>query len=111
MILDSKSTRALDYLSSQMITMNKSAKIRLAIVVIIVLGGLYGLVVQIVEGHIVTSSTMENAYHTYCRNYYGDLNAYWSGIYFIMHGTFGSITPLATLWKNSVSNNLGCSGH
>jgi molybdopterin-containing oxidoreductase family membrane subunit len=51
---DPKTTRALNFFAAQMVTISKSGIIQLIILSLFILGGLYALIVQIIEGHIVT---------------------------------------------------------
>ncbi len=51
---DPKTTRALNFFAAQMVSISKSGIIQLIILSIFILGGLYALIVQIIEGHIVT---------------------------------------------------------
>ena len=51
---DSKTTRALDFFAAQMVTISKSGIVQLIILSLFILGGLYALIVQIIQGHIVT---------------------------------------------------------
>ena len=54
MNLDSKTTRRLDFFASQMTTVSKEGWVGVVILILFLIGGLYALVVQIIEGHIVT---------------------------------------------------------
>ena len=54
MELDERSSRALDFFAARMVTISRAGIIQLSIFILLMLGGLYGLYVQIVEGHIVT---------------------------------------------------------
>jgi Ni/Fe-hydrogenase subunit HybB-like protein len=51
---DPKTTRALNFFAAQMVSISKSGIIQLIILSLFILGGLYALIVQIIEGHIVT---------------------------------------------------------
>lgn len=66
---DPKSIRSLNYFAAQMVTVSKSGMIQLAVLLIIILGGLYGLVVQIVEGHIVTGMRDNVVWGIYIANF------------------------------------------
>ena len=54
MELDGKETRAMNYFTPQMVAISKAGIIQLIVFVLLMLGGIYGLYVQIVDGHIVT---------------------------------------------------------
>ena len=54
MNLDPKSKRALDYFAPQMERISKGGIVSITIMLILIIAGIYALVVQIVEGHIVT---------------------------------------------------------
>ncbi|MDH5398010.1 MAG: polysulfide reductase NrfD [Cyclobacteriaceae bacterium] len=54
MELDQKSTRALKFFAPQMVTISKSGIFRLILLLIFIVGGIYALLVQIIEGHVVT---------------------------------------------------------
>jgi molybdopterin-containing oxidoreductase family membrane subunit len=54
MNLDPKSARKLDYFAGQMITVKRPEKIFLAVLAVFLLAGIYALIVQIVDGHVVT---------------------------------------------------------
>jgi Ni/Fe-hydrogenase subunit HybB-like protein len=69
MNLDSKSQRTLDYFAPQMIKIGKSGKIRLAVLMLFILGGLYALIVQIIEGHIVTGMRDNVVWGIYIANF------------------------------------------
>ena len=69
MELDSKSTRMLDFFTAQMVNISKSGKIWLAISIVFVLGGLYALIVQIIEGHIVTGMRDNVVWGIYIANF------------------------------------------
>ncbi len=69
MNLDPKSTRTLDYFASQMVTVSKSGIIGLIVLLVLILGGLYALIVQIVEGHIVTGMRDNVVWGIYIANF------------------------------------------
>ncbi len=69
MNLDSKSIRSLNYFTAQMVTVSKSGKVQLAVLLVFILGGLYGLIVQIVEGHIVTGMRDNVVWGIYIANF------------------------------------------
>lgn len=69
MILDPKSARSLDFFTSQMVTVSKSGIIGLIVLLVLILGGLYGLIVQIVEGHIVTGMRDNVVWGIYIANF------------------------------------------
>lgn len=54
MELDHKSSKNLESFAIQMQKIHKAGILRLAIMIVFILGGLYALIVQIVKGHIVT---------------------------------------------------------
>lgn len=54
MDIDAKTSRTLNYFTSQMVKVSKQGKIMLAFLILFIIGGLYALIIQIVEGHIVT---------------------------------------------------------
>ncbi len=54
MNLNPKSAKMLDYFASQMVKVSKPGIFWLAIATVFIIGGFYALIVQIVEGHIVT---------------------------------------------------------
>lgn len=69
MNLDPKSTRTLNYFAAQMVTINQSSKIGLVVLIIFILGGFYAIVVQIVEGHIVTGMRDNVVWGIYIANF------------------------------------------
>ena len=69
MELDSKSTRTLDYFANQMISISKSGVIQVIVLLIFLAGGLYALVVQIVDGHIVTGMRDNVVWGLYIANF------------------------------------------
>jgi Ni/Fe-hydrogenase subunit HybB-like protein len=69
MELDSKSTRMLNSFTAQMVSISKSGKIWLAVSLVFILGGLYGLIVQIVDGHIVTGMRDNVVWGIYIANF------------------------------------------
>lgn len=69
MELDQKSTRALSLFASQMVTVSKAGIFGIVISVIIILGGVYALVVQIAEGHIVTGMRDNVVWGIYIANF------------------------------------------
>lgn len=69
MNLDPKSERALSYFASQMVTVSRSGIIRLIVLLIFILGGLYTLIVQIVKGHIVTGMRDNVVWGIYIANF------------------------------------------
>lgn len=69
MILDSKSQRALDYIVPKMVSISRSGMIWTIVLVAFLIGGLYGLIVQIVEGHIVTGMRDNVVWGLYIANF------------------------------------------
>jgi Ni/Fe-hydrogenase subunit HybB-like protein len=69
MILDSKSKRTLDYFIPKMVSVSKSGMIWTIVLVAFLIGGLYGLIVQIVEGHIVTGMRDNVVWGLYIANF------------------------------------------
>ena len=69
MDLDPKSTRALDYFTSQMVKISKSGIIWLSVLTVFIIGGFYALIVQIVEGHIVTGMRDNVVWGIYIANF------------------------------------------
>ena len=69
MELDSKSTRMLDSFAAQMVKISKPGKIWLVVSIVFILGGLYGLIVQIVDGHIVTGMRDNVVWGIYIANF------------------------------------------
>lgn len=69
MKLDSKSRKSLDYFATQMVSVSKSGMVQVAVLLVFILGGLYGLVVQIVEGHIVTGMRDNVVWGIYIANF------------------------------------------
>ena len=69
MELDSKSTRMLDFFTAQMVSISKSGKIWLIVSIVFLLGGLYALIVQIVDGHIVTGMRDNVVWGIYIANF------------------------------------------
>jgi len=69
MELDQKSSRALDYFTGQMVKISMPGKIALAVVLLFVLGGFYGLIVQVVDGHIVTGMRDNVVWGIYIANF------------------------------------------
>lgn len=54
MDIDAKTARTLTYFTSQMVKISNQGKIMLAVLIVFIIGGLYALIIQIVDGHIVT---------------------------------------------------------
>ncbi len=69
MNLDQKSTRSLNFFTSQMVTISKSGIVGFIILVVLILGGLYALVVQVVKGHIVTGMRDNVVWGIYIANF------------------------------------------
>jgi len=69
MKLDPKSARKLDYFTAQMVTVSKPGMIMLAVLALFILGGVYALIVQIVEGHIVTGMRDNVVWGIYIANF------------------------------------------
>jgi len=69
MDLDPKSTRALDLFTSQMVKTSKSGLIGLSVLGVFLVGGLYALIVQIVDGHIVTGMRDNVVWGIYIANF------------------------------------------
>ena len=69
MNLDNKSTRSLNFFTAQMVKTSRAGMIQLAVLSLIILGGLYGLIVQIVEGHIVTGMRDNVVWGIYIANF------------------------------------------
>ncbi len=69
MELDQKATRTLNFFTAQMVTISRYGIIRLAVLLIFVLGGLYALIVQIVKGHIVTGMRDNVVWGIYIANF------------------------------------------
>jgi Ni/Fe-hydrogenase subunit HybB-like protein len=69
MDLDQKSKKSLDYFAAQMVSVSKSGIILSIILVVFIAGGLYALVVQIVEGHIVTGMRDNVVWGLYIANF------------------------------------------
>ena len=69
MVPDSKSTRMLNFFAAQMVSISRSGKIWLAVSFVFILGGLYGLIVQIIDGHIVTGMRDNVVWGIYIANF------------------------------------------
>ena len=69
MELDQKATRALNYFTAQMVTISRSGMAQIAILILFLLGGLYALIVQIIEGHIVTGMRDNVVWGLYIANF------------------------------------------
>ena len=69
MDIDQKSRRALDYFTAQMVTISKPGMIGVIILVIFMIGGFYALIVQIVDGHIVTGMRDNVVWGLYIANF------------------------------------------
>ena len=69
MNLDPKSTRSLNYFATQMVTVSNTGIVWLIVLGALILGGLYGLIVQIVEGHIVTGMRDNVVWGIYIANF------------------------------------------
>jgi len=69
MDLDQKSTRSLNYFTSQMVTISKPGIIWTIVASIFLAGGLYALIVQIVDGHIVTGMRDNVVWGIYITNF------------------------------------------
>ncbi|HAW51462.1 MAG TPA: polysulfide reductase [Flavobacteriales bacterium] len=69
MILDNKSTRALNFFTAQMVKISRAGMIQLAVLALLLLGGLYALIIQIVDGHIVTGMRDNVVWGIYIANF------------------------------------------
>jgi molybdopterin-containing oxidoreductase family membrane subunit len=69
MKLDDKSIRSLDFFASRMVTYVRSEKILLAIFFLLFAAGIYGLIIQISEGHIVTGMRDNVVWGIYIANF------------------------------------------
>ena len=101
MKLDPKSTRSLHFFTAQMVRISKPGMLGLAILLIIIFGGMYALVVQVIDGQLDESGT------SLVIDFYHDRPI----IYSALHGPAGQTAPSGLVWPNSISYTLGCSGH
>jgi Ni/Fe-hydrogenase subunit HybB-like protein len=69
MKLDPKSTRSLHFFAEQMVRISKPGMLGLAILLLIIFGGMYALVVQVVDGHIVTGMRDNVVWGIYIANF------------------------------------------
>jgi len=69
MNLDPKSTRSLDFFANQMVKVSREGIIWLSILSVFILGGLYALIVQIIDGHIVTGMRDNVVWGIYIANF------------------------------------------
>ena len=69
MKLDPKSTRSLNYFTAQMVRVTRSGILGLAVLGLILAGGVYALIVQIVDGHIVTGMRDNVVWGIYIANF------------------------------------------
>ncbi len=69
MNLNPKSAKALDYFASQMVKVSRPGIFWLVIALVFILGGLYALIVQIIEGHIVTGMRDNVVWGIYIANF------------------------------------------
>jgi Ni/Fe-hydrogenase subunit HybB-like protein len=69
MKLDPKSARKLDYFAAGMVTVSKSGMLMLSVLALFILGGVYALIVQIVDGHIVTGMRDNVVWGIYIANF------------------------------------------
>lgn len=69
MELDQTSTRALSFFAPQMVTISKTGIFILIVLLLFIGGGFYALVVQIVEGHIVTGMRDNVVWGIYIANF------------------------------------------
>ncbi|HQW25595.1 MAG TPA: polysulfide reductase NrfD [Saprospiraceae bacterium] len=69
MKLDPKSTRSLQFFAAQMVRISKPGMVGLAILLIIIFGGMYALVVQVIDGHIVTGMRDNVVWGIYIANF------------------------------------------
>lgn len=69
MKLDPKSTRSLNFFTAQMVTVSKPGIFGLAVLALILSGGVYALAVQVIEGHIVTGMRDNVVWGIYIANF------------------------------------------
>lgn len=69
MKLDPKSTRSLNYFTAQMVRVSRPGMLGLAVLGLILAGGVYALIVQIVDGHIVTGMRDNVVWGIYIANF------------------------------------------
>jgi len=69
MKLDSKSTRALNYFAPQLQSISKPGVAMVVVLGIFILGGVYALYIQIVDGHIVTGMRDNVVWGIYIANF------------------------------------------
>ena len=69
MKLEPRSARKLEHFTAQMVTVSKSEKIFLTVLVLFILAGVYALIVQIVDGHIATGMRDNVVWGIYIANF------------------------------------------
>ena len=69
MKLDPKSTRSLHFFTAQIVRISKPGMLGLAILLIIIFGGIYALAVQVIDGHIVTGLRDNVVWGIYIANF------------------------------------------
>lgn len=69
MKLDPKSTRSLHFFTAQMVRISRPGMLGLAILLIIIFGGIYALAVQVIDGHIVTGMRDNVVWGIYIANF------------------------------------------
>ncbi|MFZ1677833.1 MAG: NrfD/PsrC family molybdoenzyme membrane anchor subunit [Saprospiraceae bacterium] len=69
MKLDPKSTRSLNYFTAQMVSVSRSGIFGLAVLGLILAGGIYALFVQVIKGHIVTGMRDNVVWGIYIANF------------------------------------------
>ncbi len=69
MKLDPKSTRSLEFFTAQMVRVTKPGIVGLFIVAIFLIGGVYALFIQVIDGHIVTGMRDNVVWGIYIANF------------------------------------------
>jgi len=69
MKLDPKSTRSLNFFTAQMTSISRAGIIGLVVLGLILAGGIYALIVQVVDGHIVTGMRDNVVWGIYIANF------------------------------------------
>ena len=69
MKLDPKSARSLEFFTAQMVRISRPGMIGLAVLLLVIFGGMYALVVQVIDGHIVTGMRDNVVWGIYIANF------------------------------------------
>lgn len=80
MKLDPKSTRSLEFFTAQMVRVTKPGIVGLFIVAIFLIGGVYALFIQVIDGHIVTGMRDNVVWGIYIANFIFSLASAMQGL-------------------------------